>query len=157
MMPNGPRYEDDFYAWVQHQAEVLRSMPTPDNRFDREQFAEEIEDLGKSERDAVRSQIRRIIGHFLKPAHSPAEQPCFDWMETIDDAREMLSDKLMATLRRDAEANLEKLYAEGRRRAARGLQRHSELDTADLLPSTCPWSLDEICREDWYPTSTEPR
>jgi hypothetical protein len=156
-MPNGPRYEDDFYAWTQHQAEVLRSMPAPDNRFDREHVAEEIEDLGKSERDAVRSQIRRIIEHFLKLAHSSAEQPRFDWMETIDDAREMLSDKLTATLRRDAEENLEKLYAEGRRRAARGLQRHSEPDTADLLPSACPWSLDEICREDWYPTSIERR
>ena len=118
-MPDGPRYEDDFYAWTQHQAEVLRSMPVSDNRFDREHIAEEIEDLGKSERDAVRSQIRRIIEHFLKLAHSRAEQPRFDWMETIDDAREMLSDKLMATLRRDAEANLEKLYAEARRRAAR--------------------------------------
>jgi hypothetical protein len=155
--PDGPRYEDDYYAWTQHQAEVLRSMPAPDNRFDREHVAEEIEDLGKSERDAVRSKIRRIIEHFLKLAHSSAEQPRFDWIETIDDAREMLSDKLTATLRRDAEANLEKLYAEGRRRAARGLQRHGEPGIADLLPSTCPWSLDEICREDWYPTSTEPR
>ena len=156
-MPDGPRYEDDFYAWTQHQAGVLRSMPVSDNRFDREHIAEEIEDLGKSERDAVRRQIRRIIEHFLKLAHSGAEQPRFDWMETIDDARETLSDKLTPTLGRDAEANLEKLYAEGRRRAARGLRRHGEPDAADLLPSTCPWSLDEICREDWYPTSAEPR
>ena len=70
-MPDGPRYEDDFYAWTQHQAEVLRSMPVSDNRFDREHVAEEIEDLGKSERDAVRSQIRRIIEHLLKLAYSP--------------------------------------------------------------------------------------
>lgn len=155
-MPDGPRYEDDFYAWTQHQAGVLRSMPVSDNRFDCEHIAEEIEDLGKSERDAVGSQIRRIIEHFLKLAHSGAEQPRFDWMETIDDARETLSDKLTPTLRRDAEANLEKLYAEGRRRAARGLRRHGEPDAADLLPSACPWSLDEICREDWYPTPPEP-
>jgi hypothetical protein len=60
-MPPGPPYEDDFYAWTQYQAEVLRSMPVADNRFDREHVAEEIEDLGKSERDAVRSQVRRII------------------------------------------------------------------------------------------------
>ena len=65
-MPDGPRYEDDFYAWTQHQAEVLRTMSVSDNRFDREHVAEEIEDLGKSERDAVRSQIRRIIEHLLK-------------------------------------------------------------------------------------------
>src|SRR5215470_14052874 len=102
-MPDGPRYEDDFYAWTQHQAMVLRSMPVSDNRFDREHVAEEIEDLGKSERDAVRSQIRRIIEHFLKLAHSPAEEPRTGWMETIDDARETLADKLTPTLRRDAE------------------------------------------------------
>src|SRR5207245_1003629 len=98
-MPDGPRYEDDFYAWTQHQAEVLRTMPVSDNRFDREHVAEEIEDLGKSERDAVRSQIRRIIEHLLKLAYSPAEQPRLSWMETIDDAREALSDKMTATLR----------------------------------------------------------
>src|ERR1700747_3219805 len=81
-MPDGPRYEDDFYAWTQHQAEVLRTMPVSDNRFDREHVAEEIEDLGKSERDAARSQIRRIIEHLLKLAYSPSEQPRGSWVET---------------------------------------------------------------------------
>jgi hypothetical protein len=89
-MPDGPRYEDDFYAWTQHQAAVLRSMPVSDNRFDREQVAEEIEDLGESERDAVRSRIRRIIEHFLNLAYSPAEQPRFGWM-TLSTTREKRS------------------------------------------------------------------
>jgi hypothetical protein len=79
-MPDGPRYEDDFYAWTQHQAEVLRTMPVSDNRFDREH---------------------------------------------------------------------------GRRRAARGLQRHGEADVADSLPQLCPYSFDEICQEDWYPDPVE--
>ena len=74
------------------------------------------------------------------------------WMETIDDARETLSDKLTATLRREVEVGLEKLYTEGRRRAARGLIRHGEPEIADTLPQQCPYSFDEICREDWYPT-----
>src|SRR6266702_811353 len=73
-MPDGPRYEDDFYAWTQYQAEVLRSLHVSDNRFDREHVVEEIEDLGKSERDAVRSQIRRIIEHLLKLEYSPAAE-----------------------------------------------------------------------------------
>jgi hypothetical protein len=150
-MPDGPRYEDDFFAWTQHQAEVLRTMPVSDNRFDREHVAEEIEDLGKSERDAVHSQIRRIVEHLLKLAYSPAELPRVSWMETVDDAREILSDKLTATLRRDIEAGFEKLYAEGRRRAARGLVRHGEADVAAKLPQLSPYSLNEICQEDWYP------
>jgi Domain of unknown function DUF29 len=155
-MPDGPRYEDDFYAWTQHQAEVLRTMPVSDNRFDREHVAEEIEDLGKSERDAARSQIRRIIEHLLKLAYSPSEQPRVSWVETIDDAREILSDKLTATLRRDVEGSLDQLYAEGRRRAARGLVRHGEPGAADALPQLCPYSLDEIFQEDWYAASSEP-
>ena len=150
-MPDGPRYDDDFYAWTQHQAEVLRSMPVGDNRFDREHVAEEIEDLGKSERDAVRSQIRRIIEHLLKLGYSPAEQAHLGWLESIDDARETLSDKLTPTLGRDAEEGLEKLYAEGRRRAVRALRRHGEPDAADALPTDCPYTFDQILREDWYP------
>ena len=34
---SGPDYDEDFYAWTQYQAEVLRSMPCDDNRFDRKQ------------------------------------------------------------------------------------------------------------------------
>ena len=154
-MPDRPRYEDDFYAWTQHQAGVLRSMPAPDNRFDRDHVAEEIEDLGKSERDAVRSQIRRIIEHFLKLAYSAAEDPRLDWIATILEARQSLSDKLTPTLLHDVEATLDKLYADGLKRAAVGLRRHGEDAAAGQLPSVCPWSLDEICREDWYPAAPE--
>ena len=150
-MPDGPRYEDDFYAWTQHQAAVLRSLPVADNRFDREHVAEEIEDLGKSERDAVRSQIRRIIEHLIKLASSPAEPPRLDWMDTIDDARLILSDKMTPTLRHDAAANLDQLYDQARRQTARALRRHGEAQAADALPQTFPFSLEEICREDWYP------
>ena len=149
--PGGPRYEDDFYAWTQYQAEVLRSMPTPDNRFDREQVAEEIEDLGKCERDAVLSRMRRIIEHFLKLSYSRAERPCFGSIEKIDEARETRSDKLTATLRCDVESSLGSLYEAGRRRAVRALTRYDEPDNAEQLPSACPWSLDDIWREDGYP------
>jgi len=150
-MPGGPRYEDDFYAWTQYQAEVLRTLRTRDNRFDREHVAEEIEDLGKSERDAVRSQIRRIIEHFLKLTYSAAEGPRFGWIESIEDARDTLEDKLSTTLRRDAENALNELYRRGRRRAARALCQYGETEAADALPVNCPYTIDDICREDWYP------
>ena len=110
-------------------------------------IAEEIEDLGKSERDAVRSQIRRIIEHLLKLAYSPAEQPRYDWMHSVADARAALEDKLSPTLRRDIDATLEKLYADGRRHAGLALRTFGE---------GSPFSLDEICQQDWYPVSSEP-
>ncbi len=150
-MPDAPRYEDDFYAWTQHQAAVLRGLPVADNRFDREHVAEAIEDLGKSERDAGRSQLRRIIEHLLKLAYSPAQPPRFGWTETVLEARQTISDKISPTLRRDAETVLDKLYADARKRAAASLGRDGEPDAGAVLPQTCPFSLEEICREDWYP------
>lgn len=150
-MPVEPRYDDDFYAWTQHQAAVLRSMPVTDNRFDREHVAEEIEDLGKSEHVAVRSQIRGVVEHFLKLAYSPAEQPRFDWLDTVDDARQTISDKITATLRLDAEAGLHGLYAQARRQTARSLQRYGEISAANALPEDCPYSLEDVFREGWYP------
>jgi hypothetical protein len=150
-MPDGPRYDDDFFAWTQHQGMVLRTMAVADNRFDRENVAEEIEDLGRSERDAVRSQIRRIIEHFLKLAYSPAQQPPFDWMASIAEARATLGDKTSATLRRDIENMLSKLYEDGRDRAELGLRSHGEMQAADNLPRECPYTIGDILRRGWYP------
>jgi hypothetical protein len=150
-MPDGPRYDDDFYAWTQYQAEVLRSLRTRDNRFDREHLAEEVEDLGKSYRDAVRSHVRRILLHFLKLAHSPARDPRADWMDSIDDARSEIEGKLSPTLQRDIEEALPRLYANARKRVLRDLEKYGERDAARLLPSQCPYTLDQILGEDWYP------
>jgi hypothetical protein len=155
-MPDGPRrdrpdYDDDFYAWTQYQAEVLRSMPTSDNRFDRENVAEEIEAVGRNERDAVRSQVRRILEHFLKLAHSPASDPRGGWRGSIIDARAELDDRLSPALRQDLAAVLAKLFATARKRVASDLQDHGEQEAAASLPQQCPYTLDQILEEDWYP------
>ena len=150
-MPDGPRYDDDFYAWTQYQAEVLRSLRTRDNRFDREHVAAEIEDLGKSERNEVRSEVRRILEHFLKLAHSPAADPRIGWMRSIVDAREAVEDRLTATLRRDVEVSLPRLYRGARKQAELSLREYKEDTAAAALPATCPYSLDQILAEDWYP------
>lgn len=154
-MPDGPRYDDDFYAWTQHQAKVLRSLRTDDDRFDRENVAEEIESLGNSQRDAVRSQVRRILEHLLKLAYSPASDPRYGWMESIVEARDALSDQLSATLRVDIEAGLPELYQRGRRRAEIGLTRFGESGAVTSFPQSCPYTLDDILRDDWYPGPPE--
>ena len=150
-MSDGPRYDDDFYAWTQYQAAVLRSLALSDNRLDREHVAEEIEDLGKSERNAVRSEIRRILEHFLKLAHSPAGDPRADWMISIANARAELEERLTATLRQDLEANLARIYGHARKAAEIALQKHQEISGTTPLPAECPYALDQILADDWYP------
>ena len=155
-MPDGPRYEDDFYAWTQYQAEVLRTLRTRDNRFDREHLAEEIEDLGKSERNAVRGQVRRVLLHFLKLAYSPAYEPRFDWMASIIDARAQLADQLSPSLRRDIDQTLARLYAVARKQAGVELQNYGEREAALSLPTECPFTVDQTLADDWYPVTAEP-
>ena len=62
---NPPRqlYEADFYAWTRQQALALRrfAKTRPNLPLDLEHIAEEIQDLGKSERDTVYSLVRQII------------------------------------------------------------------------------------------------
>ena len=154
-MPDGPRYEDDLYAWTQYQAEVLRSLKTRDNRFDREHVAEEIETVGRNERDAVRSQVRRIIEHFLKLAYSPAHDPRHGWRGSIIDARAELDDKMSPTLRHDLMNVLDKLYAAAQRRVASDLHDYGEEVAASSLPEKCPYTVDQILAEDWYPEPPE--
>jgi hypothetical protein len=154
-MPDGPRYDDDFYAWTQYQAEVLRTLRTRDNRFDREHLAEEVEDLGNSYRDAVRSQVRRILVHFLKLAHSPARDPRFDWMSSIIDARAQIDDKLSASLRRDVEARLTNLYEAARKQASVDLLKYHERGAAAALPPGCPYTVEQILADGWYPIDVE--
>jgi len=77
-MPDGPRYEDDFFAWTQHQAMVLRAMAVADNRFDRENVAVEIEDLGRSERDALPQRCPYSLDDIFREdwyPEPPGEQP----------------------------------------------------------------------------------
>jgi hypothetical protein len=151
-MPDGSRYDDDFYAWTQYQAEVLRNLRTRDNRFDREHVAEEIEDLGKSERDAVRSQVRRILEHFLKLAYSRAADRRYGWMGSILDARAVLEDKISPTLRRDIEETLPRLYQRARRAVEFSFKEHREDPS---LPAECPYTIDQLLTDDWYPAPAE--
>ena len=153
--PKAPDYDDDFYAWTQHQAAVLREMPVTDNRFDREHVAEEIETLGRSERDAVRSHVHRIIEHCLKLQYSPATLPRPGWMRSINDARRILGDKLSATLRRDIEMHLVELYEDARYQAELSFVEFGETENARHFPEACPYALDQILQKRWYPDPVE--
>lgn len=159
-MPDGPTskapdYDDDFYAWTQHQAVVLREIPLTDNRFDREHVLEKIEDLGKNERDAVRSQVHRIIKFFLELQYSPATPPRPGSMASINDARRIHGDKLDGTLRRDIEARLAALWEAARYQAEWGTQENGDAAAAPLFPVNCPCSWDRILPRLWYPEPLE--
>jgi Domain of unknown function DUF29 len=148
-------YEEDFYAWTRNQAQALRRLAAsrPNLALDFPHLIEEVADLGTSQRDAVRSQLRRIIEHCLKLEYSPAREPRAGWHETIIDARIVLEDKLTRTLRRSLQRRLSILYDQARRVVEGSLRLQGESKAADALPATCPYRLADLLRDDWHPAS----
>jgi hypothetical protein len=146
-------YEADFYVWTQHQAAALRRLAEtrPNVDLDFPHLIEEVEDLGTSQRDAVRSQVRRIIEHCLKLEYSGARYPRAGWRDSVIDARAELGDKLSPSLRRDLEQQLPRLWTQARTKADNALRGRREPDAADLLPADCPYALDHLLADGWYP------
>lgn len=151
-------YETDFYAWTRRQARELRRLKSLrlNVELDLDHVAEEIEDLGSSERDTCRSQVERILEHFLKLAWSPSPQPRRGWQRSIVEARSVLDSKLSASIRRDLTQRLPRLYRNARRAAILALEEYEEAEAARLLPEACPWGLVDVLRDDWYPGSRLP-
>jgi Domain of unknown function DUF29 len=154
-MPVSPEslYEEDFYAWTQQQAELLRRLPAVGNEIDLEHIAEEIEDLGRSDLRAARSLCQHIIEHFLKLEYSGLEQPADHWRDEIVEWRLQLEQMLTRSI--EARLDLPAQY-----RAALRLVRRLERHVPGLttrLPSGCPYTLEQILSrggDDWFP---EPR
>jgi hypothetical protein len=96
-------YEEDFYAWTQEQAKLLRRLPAIGNEFDPERIAEEIEDLGRSELHAARSLCEHLIEHFLKPKIPKLNEPNDHWRDEIVEWRLQLE----KILTRSIEAKLD--------------------------------------------------
>ena len=62
-------YDRDFVEWTARTAGLLREGRL--DEVDLENLAEEIETLGRSERSAVRSQLRRMLVHLVKLSIQP--------------------------------------------------------------------------------------
>lgn len=149
----GAGYDEDYYAWTQAQAASLRQLAADgwNGPLDLANLAEEVEDLGRAERNACRSQVVRILEHLLKLAHSPAPGPRGGWKKSIVDARNELDQRLTRSIERQIEVELGRLYRNARDAAEIDLENHGEAAAAAALPETCPFTWDDIRRRRWYP------
>ena len=57
-------YEQDYYHWLVVTAELLKAGKLIE--LDTSHLIEEIEDLGKSQRQALKSNLRVLLMHLLK-------------------------------------------------------------------------------------------
>jgi len=144
-------YEEDFYAWTQQQAELLRRLPAISNELDVEHIAEEIEDLGRTDLRAAQLLCRHIIEHLLKLEYSGLREPADHWRDEIVEWRLQLEQVLTRSI-------LARIDFSARYRSA--LRLAGRLDAPGFLgrlPPACPYTPEQIVSsgdEDWFP---EPR
>jgi hypothetical protein len=150
-------YEEDFHAWTRDQAKALRRLAQvrPNEAIDFSHLIDEVQDLGRSQRDAVRSHVRTVVEHCLKLEHSGASEPRGGWVISITHARVALQDKLTPSLRRDLATHLPRIYGQARLQAAVALRVHGEERAAMELPQACPYTLEQILAEEWLPAHGE--
>jgi Domain of unknown function DUF29 len=138
-------YETDFYAWTQEQAELLRAQKW--SQIDLPNLIEEIESLGKQQRQELRNRLSVLIGHLLKWEYQPQHRSR-SWLATLRvqrrDILRLLKDN--PSLNSYLNEALQEAY-ENAKDLAMG-----ETDLPEqTFPSHCPYSLNEILGDRFYP------
>lgn len=140
-------YDRDIARWSTEQAAHLRA-----GRFDaldRENIAEEIESLGRSDRREIRSRIGVILLHLLKWEFQP-EKRKVGWRSTLREQRHQLEvvfeeSPSLVTFAQD-------IFARDY-----DLARAKATDETGLPPATfpkiCPYSFDSVVDRDFFPGS----
>jgi len=138
-------YSTDFSTWISQTAQLLRERRWHD--IDVANLIDEVEDLGKSERRAIGSQLTRLLLHLLKWQYQP-QRRSDSWLDSITDARTQidLAIKDSPSLKGYPAEQLEESYRRARRQAA----IQTKLEIA-VFPQTCQYSLDLVVADDWLP------
>jgi hypothetical protein len=138
-------YEEDFVAWTQEQAQMLRARATLG--LDWDNLAEEIESMGRRDRRDLESRLRRIIHHLLKWQVQP-ERRGRSWRDTLIEQRRQ-AEKLVKespSLRPQLRALRDEAYPDAVRDAVRdtGLR-------AQTFPADCPFTTEQILDQQYVP------
>jgi predicted nucleotidyltransferase len=134
-------YHRDALAWSEQQAGLLRRVARGEqvNDIDWDHVVEEIEDVGLSELNAVRSYLSQILVHLLKVHGWPALEAEQHWRSEIVAFQGSLADRFAPTMRQ--RIDLASLYEQARRPVA--LITYGGTP-ARSSPTTCPVTLDQL-------------
>ena len=136
-------YDDDIYAWSVQQAAVLRCLSELSSRLpnelDIEHVAEEIEDVGTSQRDAAESFARLMLVHLIKLAVSPASSAARYWRGEVVNFQVELLAELTPAMR--GQIDLDRLWVQAKRQARAGLEEGEAADAQVWTFPRCPLDL----------------
>jgi Domain of unknown function DUF29 len=139
-------YRLDFNAWVDETAQLLRDRRWQE--VDVDHLIEEVQDLGKSEKRGISSQLTRLLLHLLKWEYQP-QRRSDSWLDSITDARTQIELAIEDSLSLSTypAQQLQQSYSRARRQAAQQMG----LDSS-TFPEVCFYPLERVLSEDWLPS-----
>lgn len=145
MMKKTTSYEQDFYAWLITNVQLIRQ-----GRFaemDSENIAEELEAMGRSEKRALLSRLSVLLAHLLKWQFQP-EKRSHSWKYTIAEQRRRILRLLEDSP--SLQAQLADKLADAYDDALLTAAKETHLDQI-VFPQICPFSLEQVMSEEFWP------
>ena len=145
MRTNAKLYDRDFYAWTREQAELMRAGRWAEADIDN--IVEEIESMGRNERQRLESRLVVLLMHLAKWRFQP-ENRGRSWRLTIREQRLRI-----AILLRDNPSLrpvLQDIFDDAWPVATLRAQRETGLDEA-AFPSPCPWNATDALDDVFWP------
>lgn len=135
-------YDQDYCLWVENTVEQLKQKKL--NHIDWENLIEEIESLGKSQKNALESNLRILLMHMLKWQYQ-SNLRSNSWSYTITEHNIRINKafKESPSLKRYFIDVFDDCYQDARKLAA----KETGLDIA-IFPVNCPFSQQDVLDSD---------
>ena len=137
-------YEQDYYLWLE---DILKKIQ--DKRWDEmdwDNLWSEIDDIGKSQKQRLISNLRILLMHLLKWEFQP-DKRTNSWKYTIIEHRRRILEQLedSPSLKNYLNLKFEATYQKARKDAS--LETNLSLN---LFPETYPYKVEQVLDEDWF-------
>ncbi|MYN15502.1 DUF29 family protein [Rugamonas sp. FT107W] len=138
-------YEDDIIAWSEQQAALLRAGQW--SQLDIDNIAEEIEDVGKSEKRELQSRQSVLLTHLLKWKYQPGRRGS-SWVRTIREQRAAVAADLVQYPHLKPLLSDPQWFRQVYRRARIDAEAQTHLPD---LPDELPWTVEQLLDPDFFP------
>ena len=136
-------YDEDFYAWTQEQAGLLRQGRVA--QADLANILEEIETLGRKEVSELRSRYKVLLQHLLKDIYQP-DRSGRSWKTTILNQRIEIARHIgdNPSLKARADGIFLEAYGDARKLAA----SETGIDIC-VFPNVPPFTQEQALNQEW--------
>jgi hypothetical protein len=148
-------YEQDFHSWIEKHINLLKTGNV--NDLDKEHLIEELEGMANRDRNELVSHFKILIAHLLKWQFQLnqlndrwSEFKGGSWKATIIEQRSEIQDQLesIPSLKRSLEEAVIKAYPKAVSLAAKETGFPPK-----TFPKECPYSVEQLLGDDFYPNS----